>query len=122
MPRRLLVIGGGIIGLEMATVYHELGAKVTIVELLDQLIPGHRQGPDRPAGQAGHPAVRERLRQDESGVQPRPDGLMVSFEGEKAPAEPTPSTGSWSRSGAAPTARSSMPSPLNFKHTYHTID
>ena len=40
VPRRLLVIGGGIIGLEMACVYHELGAKVTVVELLDQLIPG----------------------------------------------------------------------------------
>ena len=40
MPQRLLVLGGGIIGLEMATVYHELGAKVTIAELMDQLIPG----------------------------------------------------------------------------------
>ena len=40
VPRRLLVIGGGIIGLEMATVYHELGARVTVVELMDQLIPG----------------------------------------------------------------------------------
>jgi dihydrolipoamide dehydrogenase len=40
VPGRLLVIGGGIIGLEMATVYHELGARVTVVELMDQLIPG----------------------------------------------------------------------------------
>ena len=40
VPKRLLVIGGGIIGLEMATVYHALGAKVTIVELMDQIIPG----------------------------------------------------------------------------------
>src|SRR5436305_4765165 len=40
LPERLLVIGGGIIGLEMATVYHALGSKVTMVELLDQLIPG----------------------------------------------------------------------------------
>jgi dihydrolipoamide dehydrogenase len=40
VPGRLLVIGGGIIGLEMATVYHALGAKVTVVEMLDQLIPG----------------------------------------------------------------------------------
>ena len=40
VPKRLLVLGGGIIGLEMATVYHELGAKITVVELMDQLIPG----------------------------------------------------------------------------------
>ncbi|MBV9918553.1 MAG: dihydrolipoyl dehydrogenase [Solirubrobacterales bacterium] len=40
VPERLLVIGGGIIGLEMATVYDALGAKVTVIELLDQLIPG----------------------------------------------------------------------------------
>jgi len=40
VPGRLLVIGGGIIGLEMATVYDALGSKVTVVELLDQLIPG----------------------------------------------------------------------------------
>jgi dihydrolipoamide dehydrogenase len=40
VPKRLLVIGGGIIGLEMATVYHALGSKVTVVELLDVLMPG----------------------------------------------------------------------------------
>ncbi len=40
IPERLLVIGGGIIGLEMATVYDALGSKVTVVELMDQLIPG----------------------------------------------------------------------------------
>ncbi len=40
LPGRFLVIGGGIIGLEMATVYHALGAKVTVVEMLEQLIPG----------------------------------------------------------------------------------
>ncbi len=36
----MLVIGGGIIGLEMATVYHALGAEITVVELMDQIIPG----------------------------------------------------------------------------------
>ncbi len=40
VPKRLLVIGGGIIGLEMATVYDALGARVTVVELMDQLLPG----------------------------------------------------------------------------------
>ena len=40
LPKRLLIIGGGIIGLEMATVYHALGSKITIVEMMDQIIPG----------------------------------------------------------------------------------
>jgi dihydrolipoamide dehydrogenase len=40
IPERMLVVGGGIIGLEMAAVYHQLGTRVTVVELLDQLIPG----------------------------------------------------------------------------------
>ena len=40
VPKRLLVVGGGIIGLEMATVYDALGAKITVVEMLDQLLPG----------------------------------------------------------------------------------
>jgi dihydrolipoamide dehydrogenase len=40
VPKRLLVLGGGIIGLEMATVYHALGSKVSVVELMDQIIPG----------------------------------------------------------------------------------
>ena len=40
VPKRLLILGGGIIGLEMATVYQELGSKITVVELMDQIIPG----------------------------------------------------------------------------------
>src|SRR5262249_56479626 len=40
VPGRLLVIGGGIIGLEMATVYDALGSQITVVEMLDQLLPG----------------------------------------------------------------------------------
>ena len=40
IPKRMLVVGGGIIGLEMATVYRALGTEVTVVELMDQLMPG----------------------------------------------------------------------------------
>lgn len=40
VPKKLLVVGGGIIGLEMATVYNALGSHVTIVEFMDQIIPG----------------------------------------------------------------------------------
>ena len=90
IPGRLLVIGGGIIGLEMATVYHELGAKITIVELLDQLIPGTDKdliGPlaKRIARQYENIYVATKV----TGVQARPEGLMVSFDGPKAPATDT---------------------------------
>ncbi|MDP1773527.1 MAG: dihydrolipoyl dehydrogenase [Methylobacter sp.] len=40
IPKKLLVVGGGIIGLEMATVYHALGSEISVVELMDQIIPG----------------------------------------------------------------------------------
>ena len=85
------MIGGGIIGLEMATVYHELGAQITVVELLDQLIPGADRDRGGAAGQAGVPAVRERLTcgRRSRRCRPRPEGLTVSFDGPKAPATDT---------------------------------
>ena len=60
VPERLLVIGGGIIGLEMATVYSELGSRVTVVELLDQLIPGRRQGPGQRRCSSASPSATTR--------------------------------------------------------------
>jgi dihydrolipoamide dehydrogenase len=86
VPRRLLVLGGGIIGLEMAAVYHELGAAVTVVELMDQLIPGADK--DIVA-----PLTKRITKQYENiylntrvtTVNADPDGLQVSFEGAKAP-------------------------------------
>jgi dihydrolipoamide dehydrogenase len=87
MPARLLVIGGGIIGLEMATVYHALGAKVTIVELMDQIIPGADRDIVTPlfkriSGQ--YEAIH--LKTKVTKVEAAPDGLVVHFEGGKAPA------------------------------------
>jgi dihydrolipoamide dehydrogenase len=90
VPGRLLVIGGGIIGLEMATVYHELGAKITVVELLDQLIPGTDKDLISPlakriARQYENVYVQTKV----TGVQAGPEGLTVSFDGPKAPATDT---------------------------------
>jgi dihydrolipoamide dehydrogenase len=90
IPQRLLVLGGGIIGLEMATVYHELGAKVTIAELMDQLIPGADKD-------LINPLTKRVTRQYENvyvktkvtNVEARPEGLEVSFDGPKAPATDT---------------------------------
>ena len=90
VPRRLLVVGGGIIGLEMATVYHELGAQVTVVELLDQLIPGTDRDVVAPlAKRVGRLYENVFLRTSVAGVEPRPEGLVVSFDGAKAPATDT---------------------------------
>jgi dihydrolipoamide dehydrogenase len=82
VPDRLLVIGGGIIGLEMATVYDALGSNVTVVELLDQLIPGCDPDLVKPL----HKRIEGRyeaihLGVKVSGVEASDDGLKVSFEG-----------------------------------------
>jgi len=87
VPKRLLVIGGGIIGLEMATVYHALGSKVTIVELMDQIIPGADKDIVTPLmkriqGQYENIFLKAKVTKVDAG----PDGLTVHFEGGKAPA------------------------------------
>jgi dihydrolipoamide dehydrogenase len=90
IPGRLLVIGGGIIGLEMACVYHELGAKITIVELLDQLIPGTDKDLISPlAKRITRQYENVYVKTKVTDVQARPEGLMVSFDGPKAPATDT---------------------------------
>ena len=82
----MLVIGGGIIGLEMATVYDALGTSIDVVELTDQLIPGCDPDLVKPL----HKRIGERYESillgiGVSGVEATDDGLQVSFEGEDAP-------------------------------------
>jgi dihydrolipoamide dehydrogenase len=88
-PERMLVIGGGIIGLEMATVYSTLGAKVDVVEMLDGLM----QGPDRDLvkvweKQNAHRFEKIMLKTKTIAAEAKSDGIWVRFEGENAPAEP----------------------------------
>jgi len=88
VPKRMLVIGGGIIGLEMATVYSTLGSRVEVVEMLDRLM----QGPDRDLVKVWEKQNAKRfdkimLKTRTIAVDAKPDGLWVSFEGEQAPAE-----------------------------------
>jgi len=88
VPKRLLVIGGGIIGLEMATVYSTLGARVEVVEMLDALM----QGPDRDLVKVWEKQNAQRfdqvmLKTRTVAVEAKTDGLWVKFEGEQAPAE-----------------------------------
>jgi dihydrolipoamide dehydrogenase len=82
LPKRLLVLGGGIIGLEMATVYHSLGVKVTIVELMDQIIPGADK--DIVAPLMKRIAKRYEnilLKTKVTAVAAEAEGLRVTFEG-----------------------------------------
>ncbi len=89
VPKRMLVIGGGIIGLEMATVYSSLGARIDVVEMLDALMPGA----DREAVKVWqrHNAGRfDRLMLQTKtvGAEATSEGIRVSFEGANAPDGP----------------------------------
>ena len=89
IPQRMLVIGGGIIGLEMATVYSTLGAQIDVVEMLDGLMAGA----DRDLVKVWEKYNSKRfanvmLKTKTTGAQAKDDGIYVTFEGEKAPAEP----------------------------------
>ena len=86
IPKRLLVIGGGIIGLEMATVYDALGSRITVVELLDGLIPGADRDIIRPL----HKRIEKRyegiyLKTKVTRIEATKEGLKATFEGENAP-------------------------------------
>ena len=86
VPEKMLVIGGGIIGLEMATVYSTLGSKVDVVEMMDGLM----QGPDRDAVKVWEKQNVSRfdkimLKTKTVAVDAKDDGLWVKFEGEGAP-------------------------------------
>ncbi len=87
LPQRMLVVGGGIIGLEMATVYAALGVKVSVVELTDGLMPGCDRDLVRPLEKriaAQYETVM--LRTKVTGIEALDEGLRVTFEGDKAPA------------------------------------
>jgi dihydrolipoamide dehydrogenase len=89
VPKKLLIVGGGIIGLEMATVYHALGSEITVVEFMDGLIPGC----DKDLVRGLTKVISKRyksilLKTKVSEIKAQKNGLKVSFEGAKAP-EPT---------------------------------
>jgi dihydrolipoamide dehydrogenase len=86
VPKKLLIVGGGIIGLEMATVYHALGSKISVVELMNQIIPGC----DKDLVMPLQKRIKKQydniwLKTKVSAIEPTDAGLKVSFEGDKAP-------------------------------------
>ncbi|SEL19295.1 dihydrolipoyl dehydrogenase [Nitrosovibrio tenuis] len=81
IPKRMLIIGGGIIGLEMATVYDALGSRISVVELMDQLIPGADADLIRPL----HKRIQKRyeaiyLKTKVTGIEAHENGLRITFE------------------------------------------
>jgi dihydrolipoamide dehydrogenase len=90
IPERLLVVGGGIIGLEMATVYDALGSKVTVVELSPGIIPGADRDVVRPLERR----IKKKyeniyLNTKVTAIEPTMKGLVCSFEGKGAPEQET---------------------------------
>jgi len=86
VPEKLLVIGGGIIGMEMATVYDALGSKITVVEMQDSLIPGADKDIVKPLLKRVQDKYENiYLSTRVSKIEPQEDGLLVSFEGKDAP-------------------------------------
>jgi dihydrolipoamide dehydrogenase len=89
MPGHMLVIGGGIIGMEMAQVYSALGAKITVVEMLSQLMTGVDPDLVRPFARRMEKRYEKiMLKTRVTKVEAQKDGLKVWFEGEQAPAAP----------------------------------
>jgi dihydrolipoamide dehydrogenase len=88
-PERMLVVGGGIIGLEMATVYEALGSKVSVVELTKDLMPGCDRDLVRPLQKRIAPRYEAiMLETAVTGMEATDDGIRVSFEGKNAPDGP----------------------------------
>jgi len=86
VPKKLLVVGGGIIGLEMACVYEALGSQVTVVELLDQLMPGADPDLVKPlATRLSKRYAGIHLKVKVAKIESTKEGLKATFEGEKAP-------------------------------------
>jgi len=86
IPERLLVVGGGIIGLELSSVYQALGSRVTVVELTDQLMPGADPDLVKPLQKRLEPRLDALcLGTKVAGIEAKEDGLHATFEGDDAP-------------------------------------
>jgi len=98
VPKKLLVVGGGIIGLEMATVYSALGARVTVVEFMDQLMPGADKDLVKPlADRLKKQGIEVHLKTKAAGVKADKKGITVTFESAVEGQKPELESGTWDR-------------------------
>ena len=106
VPKRMLVIGGGIIGLEMGTVYSTLGSRLDVVEMLDGLMPGADRDLVRVWEKVNKPRFdRIMVSTKTTAVEAKPDALWVTFEGPNAPKEPQPYDAALMSVGRAPNGK-----------------
>ncbi|RDZ26274.1 dihydrolipoyl dehydrogenase [Lysobacter silvisoli] len=98
VPKQLLVVGGGIIGLEMATVYRALGSDVTVVEFMDQLMPGADPDLVKPlADRLKKQGVAVHLKTKAAATEALKEGIQVSFESAEAGKTPALASGVYDR-------------------------
>ncbi len=91
VPKKMLVVGGGIIGLEMGTVYSTLGARLDVVEMLDGLMLGADRDLVKIWDKMNKPRFdRMMLKTKTTAIEAKKDALYVTFEGEQAPSGPQP--------------------------------
>ncbi|NUY56971.1 dihydrolipoyl dehydrogenase [Salinivibrio sp. MA351] len=88
VPEKMLLMGGGIIGLEMGTVYHALGSQVDVVEMCDQVIPAADKDVIKVFTKRISKKMNLMLETKVTAVEAKEDGIYVTMEGKKAPAEP----------------------------------
>ena len=87
IPEKMLILGGGIIGLEMGTVYNALGSQIDVVEFLDQLVPAADKDIMKVYMKTIKNKFNTMLETKVTAVESKDDGVYVSFEGKQAPAE-----------------------------------
>lgn len=88
VPKRMLVMGGGIIGLEMGTVYHALGSEIDVVEMFEQVIPAADKDIVKLFSKQISKKFNLMLETKVTAVEAKKDGIYVTMEGKKAPAKP----------------------------------
>ncbi|WP_225639302.1 dihydrolipoyl dehydrogenase [Candidatus Profftia sp. (ex Adelges kitamiensis)] len=88
IPKRLLVIGGGIIGLEMSTIYHALGSDIDLVEMQNQIIPDADQDIVTVLNRSISKKINVMLKTRVTAVEAKEDGIYVTMEGDIAPNKP----------------------------------
>jgi dihydrolipoamide dehydrogenase len=106
IPKRMLVIGGGIIGMEMATVYHALGSKINVVELTEGMLPGVDKDIVAPLQKRLQKKYEQILLNTKvTKVEAKPDGLWVTFEGKDGAMAPERFDSILSAVGRAPNGK-----------------